>query len=467
MHSNGGYRMQNLRRLIAGFFLLVCVAAAQAASLRVTTWNLNWFPSGSPDPIAPELERQRIEEAAAVLKGLESDVIVLQEIRDWDVAELVARALGENYQVAICSKFQDERTGLPGGRQLAILARWPVESSWAKTWRAQSWLQPEGGHVFASIQFGETRVGVFGVHLKNNLTQGDAARDVQLNLLRREICVEELVSVVERFDHQKPGAYGSFVIAGNLNTCPDQDTFVSERTLSVLHEGGFQSGFERIPLVARVTCPGRGRYPDATFDYVWVKRALMDRPPLITAAKLSDHHPVTVEFRIQPPELLALTEQAAGAAWPGRAHPLTVWLPVGLLLAAGLLWLVLRGLRPHADSELALALPDSRSRALDHAGHPTDPAAALVRSSLLPHFARLMADKFVRRLLWQRRHLVENQHATASHVSELEQRLTQLQPKIQARLEAYEKRIAELEHELEGSKHDGAAGHGSGPVNQP
>ena len=78
-------------------------------------------------------------------------------------------------------------------------------------------------------------------------------------------------------------------------------------------------------------------------------------------------------------------------------------------------------------------------------------AAAVVRSGVVPHLARLMADKLVRSLLWQRTQFFENQRTTAVHVAELEQRLAQLQPKLQARLDAYEKRVTELEHELEES----------------
>lgn len=450
--------MQNLRRLTAALLLLAAaVAAAEAASLRVTTWNLNWFPSGSPDRLAPEREQRSIEQAGAILAGLDSDVIVLQEVRDWDAAERLAQALGENYQAVICSRFPDERTGAPAGRQLAILSRLPVESSWADRWRAESWLHPAGGHVFAAVRVGDTLTGVFGVHLKNNLTPGDLFQGTQLNILQREVCVDQLLSQIEKLDNQQPGAYGAFVIAGNFNTCRDQAALVSERTVGLLHESGFRSGFEQVPLVARVTCPGRGRYPDATFDYIWSRDAVLDRPPLITAAALSDHHPVTCELRIEPRRrLLPPEEQAAGAAPSGPAStPWRWWLPAGLLALAGLLWLATRSAtRPSPAAALPLAWNESPSGPPTAADGRTD---LMARPELRPFLARLMSEKLVRRLFWQRQHLVENQQLTASQVAQLEQRLTQLQPRIQARLEAYEKRIAELEHELHEQRKPDAA----------
>jgi len=76
------------RALIAVLaFFVVGSALGQSpepAKIRITTWNLEWFPNGSPHETAPEKQAQRIEAAADVLKKLDPDILLLQEMRDYD-----------------------------------------------------------------------------------------------------------------------------------------------------------------------------------------------------------------------------------------------------------------------------------------------------------------------------------------------------------------------------------------------
>ena len=58
--------------------------AEEPAKIRITTWNLEWFPNGSPHDATPEKQAQRIEAAADVLKKLDPDILLLQEMRDYD-----------------------------------------------------------------------------------------------------------------------------------------------------------------------------------------------------------------------------------------------------------------------------------------------------------------------------------------------------------------------------------------------
>lgn len=54
------------------------------AVIRITTWNLEWFPNGSAREATPEKQAQRIQAAADVLKELNPDILLLQEVRDYD-----------------------------------------------------------------------------------------------------------------------------------------------------------------------------------------------------------------------------------------------------------------------------------------------------------------------------------------------------------------------------------------------
>jgi hypothetical protein len=52
--------------------LAVCAPAkpTEPATVRITTWNLQWFPSGSAHEASAEQQNQRIKEAADVLKSV-------------------------------------------------------------------------------------------------------------------------------------------------------------------------------------------------------------------------------------------------------------------------------------------------------------------------------------------------------------------------------------------------------------
>ena len=74
------------RALLAllAFFVVGSALGQSPAKVRITTWNLEWFPNGSPHDAAPEKQAQRIEAAADVLKKLDPDILLLQEMRDYD-----------------------------------------------------------------------------------------------------------------------------------------------------------------------------------------------------------------------------------------------------------------------------------------------------------------------------------------------------------------------------------------------
>ncbi len=90
----------------------------------------------------------------------------------------------------------------------------------------------------------------------------------------------------------------SIIIGGDFNTNADQPMFASEKTLQALTEAGFTSGFEPLLLDKRVTHPGSGGYPDATFDYLFSRGAKAGEP-IITESSVSDHFPVTREILIR------------------------------------------------------------------------------------------------------------------------------------------------------------------------
>ena len=83
-----------LLALLASVIVGSAIAESTApASIRITTWNLEWFPSGSANKASIEQQNQRIKEAADVLRPINSDIILLQEVRDYDACARLGEAI--------------------------------------------------------------------------------------------------------------------------------------------------------------------------------------------------------------------------------------------------------------------------------------------------------------------------------------------------------------------------------------
>ncbi|HEX4647021.1 MAG TPA: hypothetical protein VH598_15565 [Verrucomicrobiae bacterium] len=103
--------------------LLLMNFSAQADPIRVTTWNLRATSTASP----PAGLDDHLIEAAAALKKLNADVILLQQIGSWRAcAKLVEYLQPDSYQVLLCSSFKPADS--PG--QMAILARQKALVCW-------------------------------------------------------------------------------------------------------------------------------------------------------------------------------------------------------------------------------------------------------------------------------------------------------------------------------------------------
>ncbi|MGH7982120.1 MAG: endonuclease/exonuclease/phosphatase family protein [Candidatus Udaeobacter sp.] len=97
---------------------------AGTSQVRITTWNLEWFPNGSAREAPQDKQAQRIKAAADVLKELNPDILLLQEVRDYDACNRLAEAIQPGaYTVAICSAFKG------GKQQEAIVAKIPAQAA--------------------------------------------------------------------------------------------------------------------------------------------------------------------------------------------------------------------------------------------------------------------------------------------------------------------------------------------------
>jgi endonuclease/exonuclease/phosphatase family metal-dependent hydrolase len=278
------------------FFVVACAYGEppDPTKVRVTTWNLEWFPNGSAKDAPLEVQAQRVKAAADVLKKLNPDILLLQEMRDYDACTRLGEAIQPGaYQVAICAAFK-------GGRQQeAIVAKIPAQAAWSESWKAVEGIDPPRGFAFAWFKIGSADIGVYSLHLKSNLiTHGNEEIETAKNIRKREVSIQQLLAHIHDVIGTVIPSIKDLIIGGDFNTNHDQAMFAAEKTLDTLTSAAHRSVFEGIPLAQRITHPGSHGFPDATFDYLFGKNVKFGGP-IITQTNVSDHLPVTCDVMIQ------------------------------------------------------------------------------------------------------------------------------------------------------------------------
>ena len=266
---------------------------AGAASVTATFWNVQWFPGRRPNASRSEENRQ-IRAVHADLTLLNSDLIALEEVRDFRQAALAIRPL-PGFKVDVCSDFP-AREHQRDSQQIAITSRLPALSAWAEEWKPGRAITPPRGFAFAAYQLSPRQVLlVYALHLKSN--RGDLREDIRI----REESMQQLLSHMKAMDkaYNKLGAI-TWVVGGDFNTSPDDPRFAREKTLSNLAAGGFQWAWEGTPFASRITVSGNERYPPACFDHIFYRGATLTRAWLSpTARRSSDHRAVNATLSLR------------------------------------------------------------------------------------------------------------------------------------------------------------------------
>ena len=253
--------------------------------LSVVTWNLQWFPGKSPTATPEDVKLHIAEVREAILK-MDPDILVLQEVA---TEKAVLEALPENSKLnlAVMSRFKNS-AGFIDGQQIAILSKFPADFVYSSAWKI-GWAGPPRGFAFASLNVRGSTIQVIGLHLKSNL--GDA----QQNTAKREDAVEQILDHIARTEKDSGILNPPILVCGDFNTDSVNPNVPSERTFKMLSSKGFFWTFEGIPKGNRITCPGKGRYPPASFDHIFCRG--LNRPVAtpLSQFKGSDHFPVRVE----------------------------------------------------------------------------------------------------------------------------------------------------------------------------
>ena len=276
-------------RLLA--LLVLLSARVWGAELTCVTWNMEWFPSGKKDLRLPEVEPGRITTAAGMLGKISPHILFIEEIRDQEACEALARAMDDHTRVAVCSAFTDD-AHVPTFQQCAILVRTDgrtpavqVVSSGFERWKRKGKLVPSRGYAYAVLSVGQVTLSCYCVHLKAN--RSNTFKGQQQDIYNREVAIEQLLVAIK----ERPA--DNVIIAGDFNSNLDDDAWVSEASLRRLDENGYSHCFKGVPLNERVTIPAKGGYPDVTFDYLFFKGLRLKAPGrVMTGAPISDHNAV-------------------------------------------------------------------------------------------------------------------------------------------------------------------------------
>ena len=293
--------------------LLLLSPSLHAETIRVVTWNLDWFPSASLKPAAPEAEERRVQAAATVLRSIDADLIFLQEMRDWETCERLARAMAPaHYEVAVCSAFpQNPRNRKPGHQQVALLTKRPAHAAWTEPWKNESGPSLPRGFAFAAIPSRESPpvtetgnpelklLGCYSLHLKSNLVRSRDPEKSAENILKRELSARQLVAHRRDIEGRILPAVKRFLVAGDFNTDAGSPELLNEKTLQTFAEAGLKDSAEGCTRMERITHPKRGHYKQAVFDYVLYCGLKPKGKPHTVRSNASDHWPLVAEFEVE------------------------------------------------------------------------------------------------------------------------------------------------------------------------
>ena len=105
--------------LLASFVIALALGESrEPAKVRITTWNLEWFPNGSAHDATPEVQAQRIAAAADVLRPIDPDILLLQELRDYEACAHLGEACNHVFVCFVYGHTVESTSGPPSTHAL-------------------------------------------------------------------------------------------------------------------------------------------------------------------------------------------------------------------------------------------------------------------------------------------------------------------------------------------------------------
>lgn len=296
--------------LVAGLLFSSCgrgdvsSAPPRAGSIRVVSWNLQWFPGHKP-ATTPEIAGKHMAEARKVVSALKPDILMLQEVRSWQAAaELCESVPGLTTHVA--SAFDK---GVLNGRpqNQVVAATLESDSAWSAKWVGGNYGPPRG-YAFAALDAGGGRfILCWSLHLKSNL--GVFEENVSMRAESARQLLAHIRDMVALYSQRGPCAV---IVAGDMNTSVDDPKFASDPTMAGLTEAGLWWTHKGVPFANRTTIPGEGGFKDNCFDHILTAGLGQAVASVQSHPGLSDHNPVIVDIDLATADFKPLINMEAG-----------------------------------------------------------------------------------------------------------------------------------------------------------
>ncbi len=388
-----------MKRTIASLFICLLALSAQAATLpdkvRVLALDLQNTRIETPGTPGSELS----QELRHTLEMADVDIICVQGAIDWENCERICQ-LKPGLQVLTCSAF----TNAP---QVAVLSRAGAVLSWAD--------ESDGGNGFAMaiLQCSNRKIALFTIQSSKPANPPTAS------------VVDTVVAEVRKLKKFPQNRPDSFIVAG---------AGVAKST--VLIDNTFQT-------------VGAEPKADNSPEFYVMNAGFLTRPRSVSfkglraPAVISDFDTgssFSSKFAYQTPllfpgETIASYEASIhppAPPTPANNNRLVFWAIGG---AAFLLFLMFL-FRPRPRTMQMVALPNG--------GTGMIPVDDPMRSNLLAW----IKSAFLQRLISHRQELMNNEAEATRRTIAIEEKLTNLQTSLQARISGYEARIDRLEQEL-------------------
>ena len=265
--------------------LFALATAVHGEMVRIVCWNIEWFPGRHMDAKPKDIGRH-IGMARNVLKKMNPDILILEEIRDSKAAEALLKQL-PGFELHVISGFAERP------QQIVIASRYKAKTAWWEYW-TQYIDGPPRGFSFAALELPDDLcLLIYGVHLKSNNGIDFVNKAVRLASVRQ--LVEHTKFTEQQFKEACPKV--ATLVCGDFNTNPDSEQFRGEPTIGYLLDQGFYWPFKEVPAKHRITWQGNKEFAGTQFDHFFTRN--LGEPKAWVWENLtyaSDHLPIQIEI---------------------------------------------------------------------------------------------------------------------------------------------------------------------------